>query len=119
MNLFLEMPRVDISIQDKLRALELLEAGVPVRGICKRFGVGKTCVYDLKQNKEKIVQISQRHPSALSRARPHVRHHYWELEFDILEEFRKRRRSGFPISELALNAIFERQWHIHHPGVDP
>ncbi|XP_045129113.1 tigger transposable element-derived protein 7-like [Portunus trituberculatus] len=51
---------VFLSIADKLKVLDRLDAGCTVRNVAQEFGLGLTTVKDLKKNKEKLRSFSQR-----------------------------------------------------------
>lgn len=51
---------VFLTIADKLKLIERLEAGWPTKTVAQEFGVGVTTVKDLKKNKEKLKLFSEK-----------------------------------------------------------
>ena len=51
--------RVVLSIQDKLKVIEMLDKSVSFAVIMEKFGIGKSTVSDIKKNKAKIIAFSQ------------------------------------------------------------
>lgn len=56
--------RVVLSIQDKLKVIEMLDKSVSFAIIMERFGIGKSTVSDIKKNKAKIIAFSHGYAKA-------------------------------------------------------
>lgn len=52
-----------ISIQEKVEILKKLEQGVSGRKLCSLYGIGSSTLYDIKKQKEKILQFYARSDS--------------------------------------------------------
>ena len=84
---------VYLSIADKLKVIERLEAGCAARTVAQEYGLGLTTVKDLMKNKEKLRSFSQKYETGSNAVK-----------------IRKTMR--LPPSEAIDEAVFK--WYIQH-----
>lgn len=102
---------VFLSIADKLRVIERLEAGCSVRNAAEEFGLGLTTVKDLKKNKDKLRSFSRRFDAGSNAIK--VRKTMRRLPSEAIDEavykwYSQHRASGVTVRGTEILAAAER-----------
>ena len=94
--------RVSLTIFQKVEILKKLQHGSSVKMIQEEYNVGKSTIYDLRSDKEKILQYAAECESAnLMKNRKTMKPvKFDELDRVLYEWFKQRRSEGIPISDL-------------------
>lgn len=92
--------RVVLSIQDKLKVIEMLDKSVSFAIIMEKFGIGKSTVSDIKKNKAKIIAFSQEMVDMGMQKQAEVMKISDDRRLDqaVFLWFRQKRAEGIPIS---------------------
>ncbi|XP_063611756.1 uncharacterized protein LOC134785358 [Penaeus indicus] len=101
-----------ISLQDKVDLLRKLDCGVPVRVVCKTYGIGSSTLYDIKKKREEILQFikycdSERQINARKTMKAGKS---TELDRVLVDWYRKCRSEGV---KLTCNTIMEQAKIFH------
>ena len=96
--------RVSLTIFQKVEILKKLQHGSSVKMIQEEYNVGKSTIYDLRSDKEKILQYAAECESAnLMKNRKTMKPaKFDELDRVLYEWFKQRRSEGIPISGFIL-----------------
>ena len=96
--------RVSLTIFQKVEILKKLQHGSSVKMIQEEYNVGKSTIYDLRSDKEKILQYTAECESAnLMKNRKTMKPaKFDELDRVLYEWFKIRRSEGIPISGFIL-----------------
>ena len=96
--------RVSLTIFQKVEILKKLQHGSSVKMIQEEYNVGKSKIYDLRSDKEKILQYAAECESAnLMKNRKTMKPaKFDELGRVLYEWFKQRRSEGIPISGFIL-----------------
>ncbi|XP_047489659.1 uncharacterized protein LOC125039583 [Penaeus chinensis] len=101
-----------ISLQDKVDLLRKLDCGVPVREVCKTYGIGSSTLYDIKKKREEIMQFIKYCDSEgqINSRKTMKAGKSTELDRVLFEWYRKCRSEGV---ELTCNMITEQAKIFH------
>ncbi|KAI8747738.1 jerky protein [Biomphalaria glabrata] len=89
-----------LSIQEKVELLRKLDLSVPVQEICKLYGIGSSTVYDLRKQREQILEFhANSECSKLMRLRKTMRNsRSAEHDRAMVDWYRKQRASGVHVT---------------------
>ncbi len=104
-----------ISLSDKLRILERLEAGETASKLAKEYGIGNSTLTDIKKAKEKIRRFAADQESAKSLAKRCIVRTCNDADHNkmLLIWFKQERSKGLPIcgpSSKQKHSIFGRPY---------
>ena len=96
--------RVSLTIFQKVEILKKLQHGSSVKMIQEEYNVGKSTIYDLGSDKEKILQYAAECESAnlMKNIKTMKPAKFEELDRVLYEWFKQRRSEGIPISGFIL-----------------
>ena len=98
--------RVVLSIEDKLKVIELIDKSVSYSIISEKFGIGRSTVSDIKKNKEKILSFKREMVDMGMKKRPKTMKLGEDRELDqaLYLWFKQKRMSGVPVTGPLLCA---------------
>ncbi|XP_046386326.1 jerky protein homolog-like [Ischnura elegans] len=104
--------RKTLSLQQKVELLKKLDRGVSVLKLREEYGVGQSTIYDIKGQREKLLQFVSESDSlaGISKRRNIRGPSNNEVDKVVYEWFRQRRSEGVPISG---GIIMEKAKYFH------
>ena len=112
--------RVVLTLAEKIRIIERLEAGEVGGKLAKEYGVGTSTISDIKKAKEKIRAFVAEQESSKSLINRRTMKRCIDADLDkmLIIWFKQERSKGLPLSGPLVQAKALHYWVGLHPGED-
>uniref|UniRef100_A0A8C4NNQ2 HTH CENPB-type domain-containing protein n=1 Tax=Eptatretus burgeri TaxID=7764 RepID=A0A8C4NNQ2_EPTBU len=104
------IPNTSITLADKFDILKKMEEGVSVRSIMAEYNMGKSTVYNLKNDRAKLHKFQRESSEGIAEKRTRLlfADKYKDIEQATLRWYKQRRGAGVPIRGIEIKNAAKR-----------